>query len=164
MPKRMGRVRYRKRSDRRADALIALRPRFIMSRAELAFYRVLSLAVTGRCSISLKTRLADVVDCPDSMWRKPLGRRLAQKHVDFVLYDPTTATIHAVIELDDATHDLPARRRRDLFVDGLLERARIPLLRVRWAPTYSLPDLSDSLRARLPQLWSVPASNQSLSA
>ena len=65
-------------------------------------------------------RLADVVKCPDELWDEPEGRRVSQKHVDFVLYDPWTSGIAAVIELDDRSHDEPQRRRRDRFLNEAL--------------------------------------------
>jgi hypothetical protein len=108
----------------------------------LAFYRVLRRAVAGRYSISIKTRLADVVKCPNDLWDEPEGRRVSQKHVDFVLYDPWTTAIVAAVELDDRSHDEPERRRRDQFLNEALSAAGILLVRVKAASRYD----SQSLR------------------
>jgi hypothetical protein len=122
----------------------------LLSRGEVAFYRVLRLALPPYLALSLKTRLVDVVGCPDELWTKPYGRRLAQKHVDFVLFHLYTASIVAVLELDDRTHTLPARRRRDRFVSGVLRRAEIPLIRVIAASRYDLGELRRLIASRLP--------------
>src|SRR6266436_4035730 len=65
----------------------------LLSPGELAFFRALRLAVAPWHWISLKMRLADVVQCPSYLWEKTPGRRLSQKHVDFVLYDCDTTRI-----------------------------------------------------------------------
>jgi hypothetical protein len=119
-----------------------------LSRGELAFYRVLRLAIPRHTALSLKTRLVDVVGCPDELWTTPYGRRLSQKHVDFVLFDEDTAAIVAVLELDDRTHRLPSRRRRDLFLDDVFARSGVPLIRVRAASRYDLLGLRRCIARR----------------
>jgi hypothetical protein len=103
------------------------------------FHRVLRRAI-ARCgqplAISMKTRLADIVRCPPRLWETAYGRRLSQKHVDFVLYDSFSTRIVAAIELDDRSHDRPERQRRDSFVDSVFAAVRIPLIRVRAAAEY----------------------------
>src|SRR5437879_2661397 len=124
--------------------------RALLSRGELAFYRVLRYAIPRHLSLSLKTRLVDVVGCPDHLWRKPYGRRLAQKHVDFILFDPATGKVFAVLELDDRTHDRPERRRRDQFLDNLLAGVGIPLIRFRAASRYDLLELRQRIAGFIP--------------
>lgn len=117
----------------------------LLSRGELAFFRALSQAVTFRHGISMKTRLADVVRCPPELWDTVHGRRLSQKHVDFVVYDRYTAAIVAVVELDNRSHDAKKRRDRDAFVDHVLGGLGVAIIRVRAASTYDV----ESLRLRL---------------
>jgi very-short-patch-repair endonuclease len=93
----------------------------------------------------MKTRLADVVRCPPELWDTVHGWRLSQKHVDFVIYDLSTAAIVAVVELDDRSHDAPSRRDRDAFVDRVLAALGVTILRVRAALSYNI----ESLRLRL---------------
>lgn len=113
----------------------------LLSPGELAFYRVLRRVLRGRTGISIKTRLADIVRCPDEHWETLHGRRLCQKHVDFVLYDKDTAEILAVIELDDRSHRQLARRRRDRFLNEVLAASKVRLIRIRAASRYSGVDL-----------------------
>jgi hypothetical protein len=113
----------------------------MLSRGELAFYTVLRRALQGTFGISLKTRLADVVQIPPELWDSPHGWKLSQKHVDFVLYDRQTTGIVAVVELDDRTHDTAVRRRRDRFLDGVLKSVCVPIFHVRAAARYRVMDL-----------------------
>ena len=127
------------------EALPYERREALLSRGELAFYRILRRVIaTGHC-ISMKTRLADVVRCPPELWDTLHGRRLSQKHVDFVVYDRFTAAIIAVVELDDRSHEAKDRRKRDAFVDEVLRCAGVKIVRVRAASRYD----ADALRLRL---------------
>jgi hypothetical protein len=117
-----------------------------LSAGELAFYRVLRRAVGKYAAISLKTRLADVVRCPPELWETAHGRRLSQKHLDFVLYDRFTTVVLAAVELDDRSHDRPERRQRDQFLDETLARVGIVLIRFRAAQRYDLAGLEERLR------------------
>lgn len=144
------RPRRRTRHRTRADAA-PIQARRLLTPAELAFFRVLKQCLKSGLALSLKTRLADVVDCPDSLWLQPFGRRIAQKHVDFTVYDPATGAILAAIELDDRSHDSPARRRRDLFLDQLFDQIEVPLLRVRCAACYDRATLAMQIEAAVNQ-------------
>ena len=130
----------------------------LFSRGELAFFFALRRAVGRRYFIATKVRLADLVTCPDADWRQH-GHAIAQKHVDFVLCHRRTTRIIVAVELDDRSHDEPARIERDAFVDKALAASGIGLIRVPASATYSrwelrsrikmaLASLPDSLRPR----------------
>ena len=140
-----GRRRPRQLPEQPREAFPYERRETLLSRGEFAFYRVLSQAVAPRHGISMKTRLADVVRCPPELWDTVHGRRLSQKHVDFVVYDRFTAAIIAVVELDDQSHDAPDRRDRDAFVDRVLVELGVAIIRIRAATSYEV----GALRGRL---------------
>jgi hypothetical protein len=117
----------------------------LLSRGELAFFRVLSRAIANSHGISLKTRLADVVRCRPELWDTVHGRRLSQKHVDFLVYDRFTAAIVAVVELDDRSHDAPNRCERDAFVNGVFRSLGVAIIRVRAASRYDVASLRRQL-------------------
>ena len=121
----------------------------LLTQGEMAFYRVLGRAVFGHLGVSFKTRLADILHCPASLWNTTHGRQIAQKHVDFVLFDPETTAILAVIELDDRSHALHERYRRDLFLNQALHGAGVPLLRVTAAAWYDLTELRGKIEQTL---------------
>jgi hypothetical protein len=103
------------------------------------------MALAGKYAISLKTRLADVVHCPASQWKSPHGWKLSQKHLDFVLYDPQTTQVIAVVELDDCSHERPERQARDRFVNDILQKLDIAILRVKASRSYCRHELRGSL-------------------
>jgi hypothetical protein len=148
--RRRWRVKTRREATRRPandKSAVYERRESLLSRGEMAFYRVLRQATRGEWGISIKTRLADVIKCPDDLWQTGHGRRIAQKHVDFVLYDQVTTAIVAVIELDDRTHREPGRHARDHSVNSALHKADIPLLRVVAASRYEVADIRQGIAA-----------------
>ena len=125
------RKRARRQPRRRQQQRQTYQPRrYLLTRNEAAFFRVLVSLVGNRYQISCKVRLADIVTCSDRDWNRGHGNRIAQKHLDFVLSCPTSSRIVAAIELDDRSHRNPARQERDLFLNRLCSRMAIPLLRV----------------------------------
>ena len=82
-------------------------------------------AVRKRFLISFKVRLADVITVANL--DSAQGRKISQKHLDFVLTTPT-ARIVAVVELNDASHQKIERQHRDEFVAEALRAARIPFV------------------------------------
>ena len=67
--------------------------------------------------------------------------RVQAKHVDFVLCHPQTVAPALVIELDDASHQLPERQERDIFLNEVLRVAGIPLLCAPVRKSFSAPAL-----------------------
>ncbi|EAA3563568.1 hypothetical protein DOY84_23130, partial [Shigella sonnei] len=58
-----------------------------------------------------------------------LFRMVSQWHVDVVIVELRSFSIVAAVELDDASHLRPERRRRDILLEEVLRQAGIPLLR-----------------------------------
>lgn len=83
-----------------------------------------------------KVRLADIVTCSETAWRRGSGSPIAQKHLDFVLCDVHSTRFLAAIELDDRSHHRPDRRKRDRFVNRVLAEAGIDLIRFRARSRY----------------------------
>jgi Protein of unknown function (DUF2726) len=111
----------------------------LLTPAEQLFYRNLDLAINGRLQILCKVRLADLlqVSSNDSKERHRLFRKIAAKHIDFLLVEPGKLEPILAIELDDASHDRANRKQRDRFLDELFGIVEFPLLRVRAAASYS---------------------------
>lgn len=124
--------------------------RSLLTRAELAFFRVLedSLRESG-WFLAIKPRLADLVqvDSNEEFWKA--FRQISQKHVDFAILDRQQMRILAVVELDDRTHREAHRRRRDTFVDQVLSEAGIPIIHQPWQRHYSSEDLRKALDAAI---------------
>lgn len=136
----MGRARfaktYRHRKPR-AQRRLPYKPRHtLLSRGEAAFYFGLRAGVRGRYLIAFKVRLADLITCGEAAWKAGFGHMIARHHLDFVLCDHRSIDIRLAIELDDRSHDLLSRKRRDAFVNEALATAGIPLLRIQAAARY----------------------------
>jgi hypothetical protein len=124
----------------------------LMSPAERSFYGVLVQAAAGRYAVFGKVRLGDIVKTMPGLSassRASAFNRIACKHVDFVLCDPRSLAIMAVVELDDKSHSTDRGRRRDEYVDGVLSAAAIPLMHVRAQRTYALVEITEKLKQTL---------------
>lgn len=112
----------------------------LLTAGERAFARVLHEAVGEDFRICPKVRLADVIVVRSGISHKHRNRSFAQicgKHLDFVLCDPETFEVVAVIELDDRSHREAARRERDAFVDQAITAAGLPILHMPAQRSYS---------------------------
>ena len=108
----------------------------LLTDGELAFYTVLRQTLPSHMAISLKVRLADVLDCSSAARQQGYFAKVSQKHLDFVLYDITTTQILAAIELDDKTHQRRDRQNRDQFLNEAMATAGVKLLRIPAAAKY----------------------------
>lgn len=111
------------------------------------FHQGLKPAVGERYWISFKVRLADVITVED--WESPHGRRIAQKHLDFVLTTPRTTCIVAAVELNDTSHRARERQQRDAFVSQALRTAGIPLVAFPVSPKYHPGKIQQRLLAAI---------------
>lgn len=124
----------------------------LLTAGELRFMRVLEQAVAGRWHIHVQVRLADILQVQGSVaprWRMTAQNRINSKHVDFVLCEPGSLAILCAIELDDRSHELPARQARDAFINEAFRVAGLPLLRVPVRKRYDAGELSAQIEAAL---------------
>jgi hypothetical protein len=126
----------------------------LLTPAEQLFYRSLDLAIAGRLQILCKVRLADLfqVASNDAKERHRLFRKIAAKHIDFLLVEPDRLEPILAIELDDSSHSRSDRRERDRFVDELFGIVEFPLLRVKAAASYSPRQILRAIEAIAGQL------------
>ena len=103
---------------------------FLLTKAESKFYKVLKAVVENKYDIACKVRLADIINCSELNWHRGYGGQIACKHIDFVLFDSNTSRILLAIELDDRSHDKPARQKRDKFVNAAMKKSGVVLLRI----------------------------------
>lgn len=117
----------RRRTRRRKPIKLPYLPRgSLLTPGENRFYQYgLKPALDDLYLISFKVRLADVITVND--WEGIHGRRIAQKHLDFVLTTCATQIV-AAVELNDSSHSAANRKQRDAFVTEALRVAGIPLI------------------------------------
>jgi hypothetical protein len=132
-----------------------------LSPAERSFFGVLQQAVASEYQIFAKVRLADIVrparNPSRSGWQTAFNR-ITGKHVDFVLCEPGSLRVLAVIELDDRTHERFERGVRDNLVDSALANAGIPVLRVAARQAYSPVQMREQVQSLFPS--NAPKPNQ----
>jgi hypothetical protein len=120
----------------------------LLSDGEMAFYRALLAAVSGQYVIAPKVRVADVLKVAGSPQRKgylPAFNKIAMKHFDFVLCDPTTLAFIGAIELDDKSHQRGKRVSRDKFLEEAASNAKLTLHRFPARAQYAVDDIRTSL-------------------
>ncbi|MDD2388898.1 MAG: DUF2726 domain-containing protein [Desulfobacterales bacterium] len=109
--------------------------------AERSFLKVIDQIVGDDYRVFGKVRLADIIQTESnrsgSQWQTAFNK-ISGKHVDFVVCDKNTLAVLGAVELDDRSHNLSHRKKRDEFVDQALSSAEIPILHVRTASKYSI--------------------------
>ena len=113
---------------------------------------MLKEAVNEDFDLFVKVRLADLIIVRPGIrpkFRMRAFNRICAKHIDFVLCDAESYEVVAAIELDDRSHERRARRVRDLFIDGALTAAGIPVLHVPAQRRYSVSKLREQVFAAL---------------
>ena len=128
-----------------AAGALPYRLRPFLSAAESRFFHVLKLAVNEEVVICPKVRLMDIFDVGGPKEGQTRHRnRISQKHVDFLLCDPTMVPICAV-ELDDSSHRSRRRQDRDRFVDEVFRHCGLKLVHVRAARAYDATKLREAI-------------------
>lgn len=113
--------------------------------AELSFYHVLKQSVSDAYEVFGKVRIADVVQPKKSLSSKLWWiafNRISSKHFDYVICDPETLSIVAVIELDDSSHLKGKTIKRDRFVNEVCRSANVKLIRFK-AKKYHVNQVRD---------------------
>jgi hypothetical protein len=113
-----------------------------LSEPEQVLYHRLVQALP-ECIVLAQVQLSRVLGVKKGANFGRWNNRISQKSVDFVVC-LKDSTVVAVVELDDSTHNRPARKIADATKDKALESADIPI--VRWT-VKSLPDEAE-IRAR----------------
>jgi hypothetical protein len=135
---------------RRQDALL--------TPGELDFFRVLVRAVGEEYTVFAKVRVADVL-LPDRRQEKPARQasldEISTRHFDFVLCDPDTLRVAAVVELSDPSRARPRRRERDAFLRCACESAGLRLIEVESRGSYAPATVRDMI-LRAPPLPAAP--------
>jgi len=115
--------------------------RKILTQNERKFFDALQIAAGENYIIFAKMGLWNIIQHSNkSEWNK-----IAQKHIDFVLYDHQKNKILVAIELDDKSHNKQSARKNDRFKDTVLQSVNIPLLRIKAQQEYNINLLKNNL-------------------
>jgi len=127
-----------------------LHPKSLLSKAEVAFHKVLLDAVP-EAPIFPKVRVADVMDADERYSGDFL--RISQKHFDWVLCHPISFEPLIAIELDDSSHQWSHKQRKnDQVKDEVAQEAGIQLLRFPWQPHYDAAQIREKIATELDRI------------
>jgi len=87
-------------------------------------------AIGDRYTILMKVRLTDVLAVPPELWRSAAGRKVQQRHVDFLLVTKKRLRIVMALELDDSSHLCEQQKQKDAYLGDSLLAAGVPLVRL----------------------------------
>ena len=110
----------------------------IMTQAEQKLFTIMDTCINKmlrniNCEVVIfpKVRLADIVDVQEALRpRKSYFYAIAQKHVDYILYDKKSLNLICAVELDDLYHTRVDRKARDNFVDDTLRSCGVTIFRI----------------------------------
>ena len=131
----------------------------LLSAAEGSLYGVLIQALSGQRLVFAKVRMADVLKAPKtvdrSAWQKAFNR-IKAKHFDFVLCEPGTTRIVAVLELNDKSHGRKRRQQRDAFVRSACDAAGLRLIEVPAKKSYVAQEIRELVLQDVVSSGAVP--------
>lgn len=99
-----------------------------------------------------KVRVADLIEVRGLYGRDwwAAFSRVSQKHVDFLVASRKTLEVLMAIELDDRSHQISDRQKRDELLNAVFLQAGIPL--IRFNLDYSTTHVRDALCEALQML------------
>lgn len=122
----------------------------LVTDSERKFFDTLQRAAEDHWAVFAMVRLADIIRvAPKTPKYQSWQNKIQAKHIDFVICAWGSLDILLAIELDDPSHERPDRIRRDRFVEGALDAADVPLLRVKTAKSYRVSELRRSIHRRI---------------
>ena len=125
--------------------------------AERTFLAALNQACGVNAKVFVKIRVADVIKpqagLNKTQWQSAFNQ-ISSKHFDYILCDPISLAVMAVVEFDDSRHTQPKNVERDKFVDEICASASLKLHRFSAEYAYN----SDEMRKTLfPEIESANA-------
>lgn len=123
----------------------------LLTDAELRFFEALTSVLSERYYLLTQVRLANLAKVKQGSgtfsWKQ--FSLIGMKCVDFVIVQRDTMRPLVVVELDDSSHKLAERRRRDVFVDQVLSSVELPVLHWPTQRQYSKSELSRAIDVKL---------------
>lgn len=124
----------------------------LLSPVERSFSQLLEKAVSSDYKILNRVKLADILELkqgtPDKTRRSTL-LKLNAKYLDYVLCDPKDFSIVAVLDLVNNSNKAGHNAVPDWFVNGALDAAAVPYLRMKIKAGYTADDIQAAIANRL---------------
>ncbi len=129
----------------------------IYSSTERSFFQMLEAAVGQDYKIMSRVRLTDIIEpkgASTSKNRRAALIKASVKTVDFVLCDKKTLAITGVVDLVNNGSKNGHRAKADWFVNGALEAAGIPHIRIKIKTGYKPQDIRNCILFKLGKIKS----------
>ncbi|MBU1308474.1 MAG: DUF2726 domain-containing protein [Gammaproteobacteria bacterium] len=131
----------------------------LFSPVERSFMQLLEKAVATEYKILNRVKLADVMELKAGISGKTRAStmlKLNAKYLDFVLCDPTDFSVVAVLDLVNNSSKDGHKAVPDWFVNGALDAAGVPYLRMKIKAGYTAADIQAAIAARLGKAVTKP--------
>ncbi|MFY8325580.1 DUF2726 domain-containing protein [Pseudoalteromonas sp. ZZD1] len=128
------------------------RKQSVFTQVESAFLNLLERAVGDQYKIVSRVKLIDIIDCKKGLSVKAKRAAIAKaknKQLDFVLIDKEKLTIVAAVDLVNNANKDGHKAQRDWFVNGALEAAGIPHIRMKVKSGYRPSEVRDAIMFKL---------------
>lgn len=120
--------------DSKTDEKMPYTKKLLLTKNEWSFYKKIKpICDENNLHIISKVRLADLVEVKkelDYKEKQKYFNKIKNKHIDFVLCNPSNLAVIALVELDDKSHDNKDRAERDEFINKLCESVGYTIIRV----------------------------------
>lgn len=127
----------------------------LFSPSEKFFYFALRKAVGDRYIIFAKVRIADVIKPTPGMSKKRWWKafvKISSKHFDFVLCRKSDLKVLCAIELNDKSHQVRDRKKRDLLVERACESSGLPMLWIKATKKYNHAELLSTIEHHIQEV------------
>jgi hypothetical protein len=119
----------------------------LLTSVERGFLALLEKAVGEDYKIINRVRLNDIIELKDTVTgraRRAALLKTSAKYIDFVLCDPTNMRIVAAVDL--VNHNKGGHKAKtDWFVNGALEAAGIPHIRIKVKAGYKIDEIKNGI-------------------
>lgn len=131
---------------------------YLVTRSELYFFHTLLKVVDKFYYVVPQVHLSSLLEHKTwgQNWKGALSR-IQRKSVDYVICSRKELAPVCVIELDDPSHSLPERVQRDKFVEEVLQKAEVPLIRIKTHEQEDLQLLREKLAPVAIPKWVKPS-------
>lgn len=131
----------------------------LFSPVERSFMQLLEKAVANDYKVMNRVKLADIIELKNGLSDKARAStmlKLNTKYLDFVLCDPQDFSVIAVLDLVNNTSKEGHKAVPDWFVNGTLDAAGVPYLRMKIKAGYTSADIQAAIAARLGKTVAKP--------
>lgn len=125
---------------------------FLMTKSENEFFDIICESVGSNYYVFPQMHLSSFIDHRvrnGQSWGSAFAH-INQKSVDYVICDRKYRRPLLAIELDDSSHILDSRQKRDYEVETILKEAGVPLLRFKEINKTSNEGVAERIRDALP--------------